>query len=431
MQAYLRVQSRLWCAVSLDRPSILFVNRVFPPDRGATGRCLHDLAVRMAAAGWRVSVVADGGQARAEAPDGIALHRTGRSVPEGERPDARAYLESLCRLTGRALRLPRHDVVVTMTDPPMMALAGPMLAARHGAAALHWCQDLYPDLLPVLGVRMPAPLRRLAGLGMARALRRHDAVIAIGRCMRDRIAAMGVAAERLRLLPNWSDPAIRPLPKAGNGFRRSLGMMDGMAEGESRFLVAYSGTLGLAHPMDGVLEAAARLQDSDPGILFLLAGEGRGFAAVEGEARSRGLRNLRRLPWQPADRLAESLSAADLHLVTMHPAAEGMLVPCKLAGVQAAGRPCLFLGPRGSEAAARVAGCGLVADPFDGAAIADAVRSYAADPLRCAAEGDRAARRSAAWTADHAAAAFAAMAERLLPVRGVPRPMLARLLPHA
>ncbi len=418
--------------MTLGIPSILFVNRVFPPDRGATGRCLRDLATRMADAGWRVTVVMDGPESPVDAPAGIALHRTGGSVPEGERPDARAYIESLCRLTGLALRLPRHDVVVTMTDPPMLALAGPMLAARHRAVSLHWCQDLYPDLLPVLGVRMPSMLRRLAERGMARSLRRHDGVIAIGRCMRDRIAAMGVKGERLCLLPNWPDPAIRPLPKEGSGFRGSLGVV----EGESRFLVAYSGTLGLAHPMDGVLEAAARLQDSDPGVLFLLSGEGRGFAAVEGEARRRGLRNLRRMPWQPADRLAESLSAADLHLVTMHPAAEGMLVPSKLAGVQAAGRPCLFLGPRGSEAAGRVDGCGLVIDPFDGAAIADAVRSYAADPVRCAAEGAHAASQSTVWTADRAATAFAAIAEGLLPARRISRPMIsrptmARPLPHA
>ncbi|KAA0581351.1 glycosyltransferase family 4 protein [Azospirillum sp. B21] len=423
--------------MKLDRPSILFINRVFPPDRGATGRCLRDLATRMADAGWRVTVVADGPESRADAPAGIALHRTGGSVPEGERPDARAYIESLCRLTGLALCLPRHDVVVTMTDPPMLALAGPMLAARHGAASLHWCQDLYPDLLPVLGVRMPSMLCRLAEWGMARSLRRHDGVIAIGRCMRDRIAAMGVKGERLCLLPNWPDPAIRPLPKEGNGFRSSLGV----EEGESRFLVAYSGTLGLAHPMDGVLEAATRLQDSDPGVLFLLTGEGRGFGAVEEKARRRGLRNLRRLPWQPADRLAESLSAADLHLVTMHPAAEGMLVPSKLAGVQAAGRPCLFLGPRGSEAAARVAGCGLVIDPFDGAAIAETVRSYAADPVRCAVEGAHAASQSAVWTADRAATTFASVAEGLLPARRSSRPLssgpvisgptMARPLPHA
>lgn len=416
----------------LDRPSIIFVNRVFPPDRGATGRCLSDLSGRIAAAGWRVTVVADGGPVGDKAPnrvvpDGVTLIRTGRRVAEGERPDTRAYLDSLCRLTAQVLRLPRHDLVVTMTDPPMLALAGPVLAARHSAASLHWCHDLYPDLLPVLGVRVPDLLLRVAGHGMARALRRQDGVIAIGRCMRERIVASGVAADRVTLLPNWPDPAIRPLEKAGNSIRRSLGL----TEGDGRFLVAYSGTLGLAHPMDGVLEAAAQLQHSDPSMIFLLIGEGRGFAAVEEAARRKGVRNLRRLPWQPADRLAECLSAADLHLVAMDPAAEGMLVPSKLAGVQAAGRPCLFLGPAGSEAAAHMDGCGMVIDPFDGAAIAEAVRAYAAAPLRCAAEGKRAARKAEAWTADRAAAAFVGLAERLVEARRAVRPLLGRPLPHA
>ncbi|PWC39988.1 glycosyl transferase [Azospirillum sp. TSO35-2] len=400
---------------------MLFVNRVFPPDRGATGRCLADLGGRLAAAGWRVTVVADGiadGTHR-DAPAGVTVHRTGSAVPEGERPDARAYLESLGRLVWRAVRLPRHDVIVTMTDPPLLALAGPTLAARHGAAALHWCHDLYPDLLPVLGVRVPEALRGLAARAMRRALRRHDGIVAIGRCMRDRLTDMGVPADRLTVLPNWPDPAVMPVRHADNRFRRSLAAETGTEGG--RFIVAYSGTLGLAHPMDGVLDAAARLQDSDPGVLFLLVGDGRGFAAVEAEAARRRLRNLRRLPWQPSERLAESLSAPDLHLVAMDPAAEGMLVPSKLSGVQAAGRPCLFLGPDGSEAAARVAGCGVVIDPFDGAAIAEAVRAYAADPGRCAREGERAAQRAADWTADRAAVAFAQLVPSLVRRHG-PRP---------
>ncbi|PWC82439.1 glycosyl transferase [Azospirillum sp. TSH100] len=386
----------------------------------------------MAAAGWRVTVVADGERSGGEPPEhatsaGITVIRTGAAVAGGDRPDARAYLDSLRRLTAQALRLSRHDLVVTMTDPPMLALAGPGLAAWHGAASLHWCQDLYPDLLPVLGVRMPAPLRRSAQHGMAWALRRHDAVAAIGRCMHNRIIAAGVKADRVNLLPNWPDPAIRPAGKAENGLRHSLGLQ----KGDGRFLVAYSGTLGLAHPMDGVLEAAASLQVSNPDVLFLLVGEGRGFAAVEEGARRRGLRNIRRLPWQPADRLAECLSAADLHLVVMDPAAVGMLVPSKLAGVQAAGRPCLFLGPAGSEAATRVEGCGLVIDPFDGMAIADAVRAYAVNPGRCAAEGERAARLAQAWTADRAATAFVGLAERLVETRRAARPLWGRPLPHA
>ncbi|MBP2226929.1 glycosyltransferase involved in cell wall biosynthesis [Azospirillum agricola] len=388
-------------------PSILLVNRVFPPDRGATGRCLADLAGRLAALGWRVTVVADGAAgADVETPPGVTLHRAGRGVPEGSGPDALSYLGALRRLAWRALRLPRHDVVVTMTDPPLSACLGPLLAARHRAAAIHWSQDVYPALLPQVGVRLPPPLFALLDGVMATALRRHDAVVAIGRCMARRLAGAGVAGERVTVLPNWPDPLVRPLAKEPNRVRAGLGL-------EGRFVVAYSGNLGLAHPMGGVLKAAALLRD-DPSVRFLVVGEGRGHAAFTEAVRSRGLANVAVLPWQPADRLAESLSAADLHLAVMAGPAEGLMVPSKLASAMAAGRPCLFLGPEGSEAARRLDGCGGVLAAGDGAGLAEAIRAYAADPARCAAEGAKAAAVAASWTADHAALRFSALAEALL-----------------
>lgn len=390
-------------------PSILFVNRVFPPDRGATGRCLADLTTRLAGRGWRVSVVADGVGGEQEARrSGVALWRTGRAIPAGDRPDARGYLDSLIRLAWRALRLPRHDVVVTMTDPPLLGLVGPLLAARHGAAAIHWSQDMFPALLPALGLRVPPPLLHAVERSMARALGRHDAVLAIGRCMVRRLVQAGIPENRVILCPNWPDPRVRPLPHGANGWRAEQGV-------EGRFVVAYSGTLGLAHPMDGVLDAAARLQTSDPAILFLVIGEGRGRGAVAEAIQRRGLTNVRLAPWQPADRLAESLSAADLHLAVMSDAALGLMVPSKFVGALAAGRPVLFLGPVASEAAQHIRewGCGATLDPLDGAGLAALIRRYAADPARCAREGAAARRSVVGWGADDAAARIDALAREL------------------
>jgi colanic acid biosynthesis glycosyl transferase WcaI len=390
-------------------PSVLFVNRVFPPDRGATGRCLADLAERLAARGWRVSVVADGVGGEDEARRrGVALWRTGRAIPAGDRPDARGYLDSLVRLTWRALRLPRHDVVVTMTDPPLLGRVGPLLAARHGAAAIHWSQDVFPALLPVLGAPLPPPLFQALERSMARALGRHDAVLAIGRCMVRRLVQSGIPESRVILCPNWPDPLIRPLPHTANGWRAEQGL-------EGRFVVAYSGTLGLAHPMDGVLDAAVRLQVSDPAILFLVIGEGRGWGAVAEAVQRRALCNVRLLPWQPADRLSESLSAADLHLTVMSDAALGLMVPSKLSGALAAGRPGLFLGPAASEAAQHIRDwdCGATLDPLDGAGLAALIRRYAADPVRCAREGAAALRSVAGWSADDATARIDVVARDL------------------
>jgi len=396
-----------------EQPSILFVNRVFPPDRGATGRVLADLAERATARGWRVTVLADGA-GEAIVRRGVRVVRTGAGA---DRPWARGYLAALARLVARGLTLPRHDVVVTMTDPPFLALAGPLLSARHGAA-LHWCHDLFPALLPVLGVRLPAPLAGALDAAMGLALRRHGAVVAIGRCMAARLAELGVARERLSVVPNWADPQIRPLPREGNPLRRELGL-------GGRFTVAYAGNMGLAHPMDSVLDAAAAL----PEAAFLLVGEGRGRDAVARAVRARGLANVHVLPFQPPGRLGETLAAADVHLASMDVRAEGMLVPCKVAGVLAAGRPCLFLGPAGCEAARRVVEheCGMMLDPRDGAGLAAAIRGYAADPERRAAEGARALRAAGLWGADMAAERFLAVAAALRrpamdPVRVAPMP---------
>ncbi|WP_156927053.1 glycosyltransferase family 4 protein [Azospirillum halopraeferens] len=378
------------------RPSILFVNRVFPPDRGATGRCLSDLAGRMAAAGWRVGVLADG-DGPAAAPPGVTVVRTGGG---GCRPGAAGYAAALARLVARGLTLPRHDVVVTMTDPPLLALAGPILAARHRAAAIHWCHDVFPALFPVVGIHLPRPVRGVLDSAMVRALRRHDAVVAIGRCMEARLKALGVPEDRLSVIPNWADPSVRPLPRAGNPLRERLALGD-------RFTVAYCGNVGLAHPLGALFDAARR----EPDTAFLLVGDGRGYPP-DGDAPDRPS-NLHRLPFQPAERLSQTLAAADLHVATMDRRAQGLLVPCKVATVLAAGRPCLFLGPAGSEAARVVvaAGCGAVLDPDDGAALAGAVRRFATDANLAARCSERALAAAGCRTADHAAVRFRALAE--------------------
>ena len=103
----------------------------------------------MAAMGWRVTVVADG-HGPSEAPPGVTVRRTGGGPADAREPSGdarltvRGYLAAAVRLIQRALRLPRHDVVVTMTDPPLLACAGPLIAARHGAASIHWSQDVFP-----------------------------------------------------------------------------------------------------------------------------------------------------------------------------------------------------------------------------------------------------------------------------------------------
>jgi glycosyltransferase involved in cell wall biosynthesis len=193
------------------------------------------------------------------------------------------------------------------------------------------------------------------------------------------------------VVPNWPPAAVHPVPRDENLFRAEHDLTD-------RFVVMYSGNMGLAHPFDAVLDAADRLESERPEVLFLFVGEGPRKDALRAQVQRRGLPNVRFLPFQPRERLAESLSAADLHLVTMRPELEGLVVPSKLYGALAAGRPACFLGPPGSEAARAVAehDCGAVLPDPSGAALADAIRDWHDAPDRWA----RATERARAAVAD-------------------------------
>jgi glycosyltransferase involved in cell wall biosynthesis len=244
-------------------------------------------------------------------------------------------------------------------------------------------------------------------------LRRYDAVIAIGACMAQRIALKGVGRERIEVVPNWADPVIRQVRREANPMRRELGL-------GNRFTVAYSGNFGLAHPLKAVINAATTLAQEAPEIVFLLIGQGRGLDRVRQEIADRALPNLRLLPWQPAWRLSESLGAADIHLASMDERAEGMLVPSKVAGALAAGRPCILLGSANSAAARLIVGsrCGSVLPSGDGQGLAKAIMLHASDPLMHAQACARASATASGWSADQAASAFIARVESAMRLPG-------------
>ena len=261
---------------------------------------------------------------------------------------ALAYLSLYPRLLSRALLLPTPDVIVTKTDPPMLKVLGPVLGRLTGAATIHWAQDLYPEVAEALDVIskegwLANTMRSLSTW----ALRGHDHVVAVGRCMKRRIAARGIAPDKISVIPNWAPETVHPVPHDQNAFRKAQGW-------EDKTVVMYSGNMGLAHPFEVILDAAAQLREDRPDMVFAFVGEGPRKAWIAEQVAARGLSNVQLLPFQPKARLAESLSAADVHLVTMQPEVEGLVVPSKVYGVLAAHRPCVFLGPEGSEAAQRI-----------------------------------------------------------------------------
>lgn len=371
-------------------PHILFINRVYPPADGATGALLAELAAALVQRGWRVTVLTgpvEGAPPRERTASGVRVVRV-RSLgftraSTGRR--ALAYLSLYPALLARALRLaPAADVIVTKTDPPMLLTLGLVLKRLTRARLVHWAQDLYPEVAEELGVirRGGALAGGLRALSTA-ALKSHDHVVAVGRCMRERVTARGCAAGRVSVIPNWPVNTVSPVAHEANPFRTKHDL-------EGRFVVMYSGNMGLAHPFETVLDAAERLAEH-PDVVFLFVGAGPRKAWVREEAARRALPNVRFLPFQPKATLDQSLSAADVHLVTMQRALRGLVVPSKVYGVLAAGRPCLFLGPERSEAARRLREhrCGTVLPDPTAAELADSILRWRADADERAAAGAR------------------------------------------
>ncbi len=383
---------------------LLILTRTFPPDSGAVGHLVRELAEGLATKGHAVTVVAGNGPSQTEA-GGVRLVRVA-ALPFTRRNHFRralSYLSLYPALGLSAAREQRPDVIVTTTDPPLQAVLGMFLKWRFGCHLVHWSQDVYPELAEESGVlKKNGLLARLLRWISTAALRRHDRIVSIGRCMTDRLLARGLPREKIVEIENWTDPeTLRPVPDAENSFwqRESLA---------GKFVVVYSGNLGLAHSFAEMLEAATELRETAPDVLFLFIGEGPRRVDVETEVAQRQLTNVRFLPSQPWNALAQSLGAGRVHLVSLRENLCGLVVPSKFYGGMAAGRPCIFIGPAECEVARliREHRAGQVVEPGDGSALARVLRAYRDDPAQCEAEGRNARALGALATVSRAVDAF-------------------------
>jgi glycosyltransferase involved in cell wall biosynthesis len=372
----------------------VFLNQYYAPAEAATAQLLTDVCEHLAAEGHRVSVVCS----RRSYPDpsivypasetirGVRVVRTwttgfGRSTRWGRLVDYAGFMLA----ASRAVAVERSvDVVVSLTTPPFLNGLGLVAARLRDARAVFWIMDIYPELAFELGV-----LRRggLIGRGLARladaGMRRADGVIALGETMASRLRSVDGA--RIRVVHNWADgDLVQPRPSAESSLRASWGWGD-------RFVVLYSGNLGLAHEFETLLDAAERLRD-DGDVLFAFVGSGPRRADVEREVARRGLSNVDFRPHVEREALGDSLSAGDLHVVTMREGIAGLVVPSKIYGILAAGRPTAYVGPPECEVARilEAGDCGVRIGIGDGSALAEAIRAYRETPARRIEEGRRA-----------------------------------------
>ncbi len=334
---------------------ILLLNQVFYPDVAATAQMAHDLARHLTAAGHEVVVVASrsiygqrgGTLPKREQIDGAQVYRVGVSLFGKGSILTRLIDFGLFYLLAvvRVFTIRRPDVVIAFTTPPLIALVGWLLQRLRGTRYVYWLMDVYPDVLVAYGVMREGSLLHRVLEAISRwCLRRADRVVVLGRDMRELVIGKGVPTERVEHISVWADQTqISPIDPGASRYRSQWAS-------PGACVVMYSGNFGLAHDVDTIAAAIERLAGRDD-VQFVFVGSGKQMDALRQRATAAGWRHVRFEPYQPREVLGELLGAADIHLISQAQTMRGLIVPSKLYGIMAAGRPAIFVGPPDAEVA--------------------------------------------------------------------------------
>jgi len=357
-----------------DRPRILVLNQYYWPGVEATAHLLAQLCEALAA-DYDVTVVT--GQLHGhelpqdETRNGVRIVRVRSTSYERSELRRRAanYATYLGDTALTALRGERPDLVLCMTDPPIIGDIALVVARRFGVPLLVISQDVFPEIAERVN-RLQQPLllgalRRLVALYLKRA----DRVVAIGETMKQRLEEKGAPSERVTVIPNWVDTSeLTPSPRR-NAWSQAHGLDDA-------FVVMHSGNIGHAQDLDTLVRAATFLRDLDALRIVLI-----GFGARHGEVTRLAQRlevteTVRFLPYQPREVLPLSLASGDLHYVGLVRGLSGYVVPSRVYGILAGARPVLVSADADSETVRLVeeVGCGLVVAPGRPERVAGVIR---------------------------------------------------------
>jgi glycosyltransferase involved in cell wall biosynthesis len=370
------------------RQRILVLNQYYWPGVEATAQLLAQLCEALAR-DYDVTVVT-GHLHGHELPDeevrnGVRIVRVRSTTYERSQLHHRAanYGSYLGESVRTALRGERPDLVLCMTDPPVVGDIGLVVARRFDAPLLVISQDVFPEIAErVKRLQHPlvlGALRKLVGLY----LRRADRVVAIGETMKLRLVHKGAREGRVEVIPNWVDTSeIQPQPRQ-NAWSAARGLDD-------ELVVMHTGNIGHAQDLDTLVRAASFLRDVERLRIMVI-----GFGARHGELtrlaqRLEVTRTVQFLDYQPREQLPLSLASGDLHYVGLARGLSGFVVPSRLYGILAAGRPVLVSADADSEIVRIVeeVGCGIVVAPGRPELVAGVIRDVAEGRLSLVGMGD-------------------------------------------
>ncbi len=335
------------------RPRILLISQVFPPDPTAVGQYLADAAEALVQRGYDVRVLTsargfDDPTARYPARErrgGVEIIRLPFSS-FGKKTIAHRLVGMVTFLTQvlvRGLFTPRLRGILVSTSPPLASFAAVLIGFLRRSPITYWAMDINPDQMVALGRLDPKALSVRAFDAFNRLiLRRAASVVALDRFMGDRLCAKYDISEKLLVMPPWPHGEHQePVPHDENPFRKKHGL-------QGKFVVMYSGNHALTNPIDTLIETALRMQNRED-LVFLFVGGGVRKQEVDEAIAKHQPTNLLSLPYQPREQTRWSLSAADVHVVTLGDSVVGIVHPCKVYGAMALGRPLLYFGPNPSH----------------------------------------------------------------------------------
>jgi len=374
----------------VNRPRLLVFNQYYWPGLESTAHLFAELCEALAD-DYEITVVTGRVRGRQDLPErdvrnGVQIRRVASTAYDRARLSRRAlnYLTYLLEALVAGLRLPRQDIVLSGTDPPIIGDVALLVARRHRARFVVISEDVFPEVAVALHRLKSRSLVRLLRLLVRAYLRRADCVVAIGDAMRQQLEAKGVPGRRLRVIPNWTDVSgLQPQPKA-NAWSVEHGLAD-------RFVVMHSGNVGHAQDLDTLIRATTLLRDLDD-LRVPIIGTGARLSELVALAAVLEADKVEFLEFQPRELLSETLTAADIHVVGLARGLAGYVVPSRLYGVLAAGRPVIAAAEEGSETAqlVRDAQCGIVVPPGDALQLANVIRAAHAGEYDLAEMGRRA-----------------------------------------
>ena len=375
---------------------ILLLNLYYPPDTSATAKMAqtvvdalsakHDVTVLSGRPSydptgrrtWRPYQTEEWGKAR--------VIRVGSTdYPRLEmKKRVFNYLSYVFLAVPRALLLP-CDVILAMTDPPFEGIVGALVAMLKSKPYVYNIRDLYPDMAVGGSIVEPGLLARIWERLHRWALRRATKVVVLGEDMRNRILAKGVDAACVIVVRDGAEvPASPPKsPPLDPSVIQSI-------RGDFRFVLLHAGNLGFYGAWETLAEGVRRLEKEGVGLVFV----GDGAQREKLVTSCAGISNVRFLPFFPASKVPSVLAAADAHIITIKRGLEGVVVPSKMYGILAAGKPIVAVAPAESDVVSigRREGFAIGADPDAPAEFAERVREILADPVRLRRMGEAAAR---------------------------------------